>query len=106
MGDVEFLTSVATVLLAALVGGLAARALRLPVAVRVHRGVDIPRMRQAGADAVIHAEFEAGMEMIRLGLDRLGFPDPEVDAYIKAVRQHRYGQEARKSQPPEREFRP
>ena len=62
----------------------------LPVVVRVHRGVDIPRMRAAGADAVIHAEFEAGTEMIRQGLDRLGLPDAEVDAYIDSVRQHRY----------------
>jgi len=66
----------------------------LPVVVRVQRGIDIPRVRAAGADAVIHAEFEAGTEMIRQGLDRLGLPDPEVDAYIEKVRQHRYRQEA------------
>jgi hypothetical protein len=65
----------------------------VPVVARVHRGVDIPKMRAAGADAVIHAEFEAGTEMIRQGLDRLGFPDPEVDAYIEQVRQHRYRNE-------------
>ncbi|HVK02673.1 MAG TPA: cation:proton antiporter, partial [Armatimonadaceae bacterium] len=65
----------------------------LPVVARVHRGIDIPRIRQAGADAVIHAEFEAGTEMIRQGLDRLGIPDTEVDAYIEDVRQHRYRQE-------------
>lgn len=66
----------------------------LPVVARVHRGQDIPRMRAAGADAVIHAEFEAGTEMIRQGLDRLGFSDPEVDSYIEGVRQHRYREEA------------
>lgn len=65
----------------------------LPVVVRVHRGYDIPVLRSAGADAVIHAEFEAGTEMIRQGLDRLGFPDAEVDSYIEMVRQHRYRQE-------------
>ncbi len=65
----------------------------LPVVARVHRGIDIPRLRAAGADAVIHAEFEAGTEMMRQGLDRLGFPDAEVDAYIESVRQHRYRQE-------------
>jgi hypothetical protein len=52
-------------------------------------------MRAAGADAVVHAEFEAGAEMIRQTLDCLGFPDPEVDGYIDGVRQHRYRQEAR-----------
>ena len=65
----------------------------LPVVARVHRGPDIPRLRAAGADAVIHAEFEAGTEMIRQGLDRLGIPDGDVDAYIEQVRQHRYRQE-------------
>ncbi len=65
----------------------------LPVVVRVHRGDDIPRMRKAGADAVIHAEFEAGTEMIRQGLDRLGFPDSEVETYLDRVRLHRYREE-------------
>jgi CPA2 family monovalent cation:H+ antiporter-2 len=62
----------------------------LPVLVRVHRGVDIPRMRAAGADTVIHAEFEASTEMIRQGLEHLGFPDTEVGTYLDEVRQHRY----------------
>lgn len=62
----------------------------VPVIARVHRGKDIPRIRQAGADAVIHAEFEAGTEMIRQTLDRLGFPDPEVGDYIHHVRLRRY----------------
>ncbi|MBC8136858.1 MAG: cation:proton antiporter [Fibrella sp.] len=65
----------------------------LPVVVRVHRGNDIPRMRAAGADAVIHAEFEAGTEMIRQGLDRLGFADKEVETYLDGVRSHRYREE-------------
>jgi CPA2 family monovalent cation:H+ antiporter-2 len=65
----------------------------LPVVARVHRGNDIPRLRAAGADAVIHAEFEAGTEMIRQGLDRLGFSDNDVDTYIEQVRQHRYREE-------------
>lgn len=62
----------------------------LPIVVRVHRGIDIPRMRQAGAAAVIHGEFEAGTEMIRQSLDRLGVPDKDVDTYIENVRQRRY----------------
>jgi monovalent cation:H+ antiporter-2, CPA2 family len=64
------------------------------VLARVHRGDDIPRMRAAGADAVIHAEFEAGTEMIRQTLDRLDTPLEEVDAYLDEVRQHRYRQES------------
>lgn len=66
----------------------------LPIVARVHRGIDIPRIREAGADAVIHAEFEAGTEMIRQGLDRLGFPDPQVDDYIEQVREIRYREAA------------
>lgn len=62
----------------------------LVVIARVHRGEHIPSLRRAGADAVIHAEFEAGTEMIRQALDRLGFADSEVDNYIENVRQHRY----------------
>ncbi len=63
---------------------------QLTIVARVHRGIDIPRIRAAGAAAVIHAEFEAGMEMIRQGLDRLGFKDEKVDAYLETLRQTRY----------------
>jgi CPA2 family monovalent cation:H+ antiporter-2 len=62
----------------------------IQVVARVHRGPFIPRIRAAGADAVIHAEFEASTEMIRQGLDRLGIPDPEVDDYLERVRNARY----------------
>jgi len=65
----------------------------LPVVARVHRGDDIPRMRQAGADAVVHGEFEAGTEMIRQSLGRLGVAGQEIDAYLDGVRQHRYRSE-------------
>ncbi|BDI32139.1 hypothetical protein CCAX7_41900 [Capsulimonas corticalis] len=66
----------------------------LPVVARVHRGIDIPRMREAGADAVIHAEFEAGTEMIRQSLSRLDLSDTKVQEYIDGVREHRYRREA------------
>ena len=66
----------------------------LSVVARVHRGVDIPRMREAGADAVIHAEFEAGTEMIRQSLQRLDLSDTTVQKYIDGVREHRYRREA------------
>lgn len=65
----------------------------LPIIARVHRGADIPRIRQAGAEAVIHAEFEAGTEMIRQSLDLLGFNTSVVDTYVEEVRQHRYRQD-------------
>ena len=62
----------------------------IPIVVRVHRGQDIPRMRAAGADAVVHAEFEAATEMIRQSLTRLGIADTAVRTYIEDVRQYRY----------------
>ncbi len=65
----------------------------LPVIVRLHRGADIPRLRAAGADAVIHAEFEAATEIIRQGLHRLKVEDNEIDAYLETVRQRRYRHE-------------
>jgi CPA2 family monovalent cation:H+ antiporter-2 len=65
----------------------------LPVLVRVHRGIDIPRMRKYGADAVFHAEFEAATEMIRDALERLEQPLEEIDAYIAEIRQFRYRHE-------------
>lgn len=66
----------------------------LPVIVRLHRGIDIPRLRAAGADAVVHAEFEAGTEMIRQGLSHLDVGDIEIAAYIDLVRQDRYRRES------------
>lgn len=60
------------------------------VVARVHRGIDIPRLRTAGADAVIHGEFEAATEVIRQSLDQLGFADRRVDTYLHDVRQARY----------------
>ncbi|GAB4463525.1 MAG: cation:proton antiporter [Armatimonadaceae bacterium] len=65
----------------------------LPIVVRVHRGVDIPRMRKAGATEVVHAEFEAGTEMIRQGLTRLNIAPDEIRSYIGTLRQHRYRHE-------------
>ncbi|MBW3623445.1 MAG: cation:proton antiporter [Armatimonadetes bacterium] len=67
----------------------------LLVLARVHRGTDIPRMRDAGADMVIHAEFEAGVVMIQQSLNRLGVGEKEVTKYIDKFRQFRYRQEAR-----------
>ena len=65
----------------------------LQIAARVRRGDDIKRMRDAGADVVIHGEFEAGAEMIRQSLDRLGLSLEEVDSYVEEVRAQRYREE-------------
>jgi CPA2 family monovalent cation:H+ antiporter-2 len=65
----------------------------LPVIVRVHRGIYIPRVRAAGADSVIHAEFEASAVIIREGLPRLGCTYQETDEYLSKIRSERYRQE-------------
>lgn len=65
----------------------------LPVVARVHRQADIARVREAGADAVFHAEFEAAMAVIRHVLVRLDRSHSEVDAYIEEARQAWYRHE-------------
>lgn len=62
----------------------------VPILARVHRGADIPTVRHAGADGVVHAEFEASVRLVRLGLDRLGFPRDEIDEHIRGMRARRY----------------
>jgi predicted solute-binding protein len=47
-------------------------------------------VRKAGADTVVHAEFEAGAEMIRQGLERLNFPLADVEQYLHRLRLRRY----------------
>jgi monovalent cation:H+ antiporter-2, CPA2 family len=63
---------------------------QLPIIARVHRRDEIPRMKALGADVVIHAEFEAAMEIVQQGLERLGFPGPEVRAFVASSRYHSY----------------
>lgn len=66
----------------------------LPVLARVHRGADIPRVREAGADMVFYAEFDAATTIIRQALARLEIPREEIDAYVDRVREERYREEA------------
>lgn len=65
----------------------------LPVIARVHRGVFLAKARAAGADDVVHAEFEAATAIIRLGLARLGVGEGEVEPYLHSIRSHRYRRE-------------
>lgn len=65
----------------------------LPMVARVHHGVSIPKVRAAGATEVVHAEFEAATEIIRLGLAQLGQPAEETEEYIDQIRAVRYRRE-------------
>jgi CPA2 family monovalent cation:H+ antiporter-2 len=60
------------------------------IVARIHRGEEIPRLRAAGADGVVYAEFEAGTEMIRQALGSLGVSGGDVETYIGAIRADRY----------------
>lgn len=60
------------------------------VVVRVHRGRDIQRLREAGANDVIHAEFEASTELIRQSLRQLGVSEAVTREYCEDIRRERY----------------
>ena len=73
---------------------MAVRALKrlapeLSVFARVHRADDVAQMRHAGADVVIHAEFEAAAAMIDHSLVRLGVTPVQIDDYLRGVRDER-----------------
>lgn len=65
----------------------------LPVIARVHHGVSIPRLRAAGADEVVHAEFEASTEIIRHTLAHLSVPPDDTNTYLQQIRAFRYRRE-------------
>src|SRR5262249_19429221 len=65
----------------------------LSIVARVHHGSYIPRLRSAGADEVVHAEFEAAAAIIRHVLTLLEVPEPEVERYLEAIREERYRDE-------------
>jgi CPA2 family monovalent cation:H+ antiporter-2 len=65
----------------------------LPIVARVHHGANIPKVREAGANAVVHAEFEAATAVIRYGLSQLGCPESETEEYIDQIRAVRYREE-------------
>lgn len=64
------------------------------IVVRAHRDIDIPHLRDAGADTVIHAELEAATGMIREVLGDLGIGGGEADAYLDEVRRSTGGARA------------
>jgi CPA2 family monovalent cation:H+ antiporter-2 len=66
----------------------------LPVLARVNRGADIARVREAGADMVFYAEFEAAVVMIGHSLERLQVPAPEIESYTAQLRHARYREAA------------
>lgn len=65
----------------------------LPIVARVHHGANIPKVREAGANAVVHAEFEAATSVIRYGMAHLGVPAEETEEYLNEIRAIRYREE-------------
>jgi CPA2 family monovalent cation:H+ antiporter-2 len=62
----------------------------ITIVARIHREEEILRLREAGADQVIYAEFETGAGIIRETLLHLGMSEREVDGYIASVRTRRH----------------
>lgn len=74
---------------------LAARALRrinpsLRIIARVHVADDIDVLYREGAEEVVHAEFEASLEIMRHTLLRLGRGPEAVQERIDGIRQEQY----------------
>ncbi|MBI3910244.1 MAG: cation:proton antiporter [Armatimonadetes bacterium] len=66
----------------------------LSVVARGHSVRDLERLYATGADEVVQAEFEAGLEVARHALLHYSPVDPvEVEEYLDAVRHARYHQE-------------
>jgi len=62
---------------------------RLFIVARASNAADVRRLTQAGADAVVQPEFEAGVEVIRLTLERYGIFGLELD-HVIAGRRHAF----------------
>ncbi len=63
---------------------------RLDIAARAQSGEDVSRLRAAGADEVVHPQFEAGLELIRHALRRYGVSAPEVELLVTRRRTAHY----------------
>jgi monovalent cation:H+ antiporter-2, CPA2 family len=59
---------------------------RLDIVARAQSGDDLPRLRAAGADEVIHPQFEAGLEIVRHSLRRYGVSAQEVELLVSGRR--------------------
>lgn len=62
----------------------------LPIIARTASHEGVKRLADLGAQHVIHAELEGGLEMVRHTLLQLGFPLQEIYRYTDAVRQDHY----------------
>jgi voltage-gated potassium channel Kch len=61
---------------------------------RVSRGDDIKRLLEAGADDVIHAEFEAAVRLVEDSLAQLGVPESGIAEQVARLRRGRYARTA------------
>ena len=63
---------------------------RLDIVARAQSGDDLPRLRAAGADEVVHPQFEAGLEIVRHALRRYGVSAQEVELLVTGRRTAHY----------------
>jgi K+:H+ antiporter len=72
---------------------------RLYIVARASNAAEVRRLREAGADAVVQPEFEAGVEVIRQALERYGIFGLELD-HVVAGRRHAFYSHAAPEQEP------
>lgn len=63
----------------------------LHIVARAHTASEVDLLYAAGADHVIQAEFEAGLEMTRESLIHMGHPAAQVQEMVDRMRVARYG---------------
>ncbi|GHO46277.1 cation:proton antiporter [Ktedonospora formicarum] len=61
-----------------------------PIVVRATTKDGVGHLQSLGAQHVIHPELEGGLEMVRLSLTELAYPEHDILTYTDAVRSARY----------------
>lgn len=105
MEGLSLLANMAIVLVAALIGGMVARRLKLPVILgylavrnalrinpkldvvaRVHGDEEVEALRDMGVAELVHLEFEAGLEIVRHTLHRFGLTTCKIQYIVNSLR--------------------
>jgi monovalent cation:H+ antiporter-2, CPA2 family len=63
---------------------------KIKIIARAHRTDDIEIFKEAGVNAVVQPEFEASIEITRLVLQSLNFPNADVKGALEQIKTRRY----------------
>lgn len=69
-----------------------------PIVVRAATRDSVEHLQTLGATHVIHPELEGGLEMVRLSLTELAYPEHDIIEYTDTVRRERYEAQQEDSQ--------